>query len=99
MYNHVFLQGAIVYLSLQISRCHQKIRERKEKPAYARNCLISQISQIAHCLPSTVRQLGNKKETLNDSGKIPIERVGHVSGNYNSITSKFISFQASNIRK
>ncbi|XP_056011769.1 uncharacterized protein LOC125678618 isoform X5 [Ostrea edulis] len=68
--------GAIVYLSLQISRCHQKVRERKEKPVYARNCLLSQISQIAYCLPSTVRRFGDQGGRLQDSGKIPVERVG-----------------------
>lgn len=65
--------GAIVYLSLQISRCHQKISERKEKPVYARSCLISQISQVVFCHPTTARGLGEQKGEIQDSGKAQVE--------------------------
>lgn len=91
IYLHIHFQGAIVYLSLQISRCHQKVSERKEKPAYARNCLISQISQVVFCHPTTVRRLGEQKGEIQDSGKPPVEWVGHI---YNCViqSSELISF-------
>lgn len=78
IYLHIHFQGAIVYLSLQVSRCHQKVSERKEKPEYGRNCLISQISQVVFCHPTTVRRLGEQRGEIQDSGKGPIEWVGHI---------------------
>lgn len=78
IYLLIHFQGAIVYLSLQISRCHQKVSERQEKPVCARNCLISQISQVVFCHPTTVRRLGEQRGEIQDSGKAPVEWVGHI---------------------
>ncbi|XP_061164754.1 uncharacterized protein LOC133173746 [Saccostrea echinata] len=95
--------GAVVYLSLQISRCHQKLTERKEKPVHARNCLLSQISQIVYCLPATARRLGDQKGLLQDSGKAPIEGenkddpLTKVMNDFENVVQKYVAI-AKNIQ-
>lgn len=89
--------GAIVYLSLQVSRCHQKVSEKKEKPVYARNCLISQISQVVFCHPTTVRRLGEQRGEIQDSGKGPIEwktkedPLAKVMSEFENVVQKYVA--------
>lgn len=96
IYLLIHFQGAIVYLSLQISRCHQKVSERQEKPVCARNCLISQISQVVFCHPTTVRRLGEQRGEIQDSGKAPVEWVGHILLGIINLQAHLLSIETQN---